>query len=474
MGNPKGFLEVKRKEGGNRPISERILDFSEVEQTLDEEDRQLQASRCMDCGVPFCQWGCPVMNNMPEWQDAIYRGDWQKAIDILQSTNNFPEFTGRVCPAPCEKACTLNIHKEPVTIRENEAATAERAFERGFIKPQPPAFRTGKKVAVIGSGPAGLACADLLNKAGHHVTLFEKDDAVGGLLRFGIPDFKLAKNVIDRRVQLLIEEGLIIRTNVHVGKDISAEELVNEFDAICLAIGAMKPRDLTVEGRDLKGVYFAMDYLTQQNKVVRGDQIAEKERILATGKHVLVIGGGDTGSDCVGTANRQKAKSVTQIEILPKPPEERTPDNPWPYWANVLKVSSSHEEGCDRFWSLSTKRFIGNNGNVTGAEVIEVAWEKDVNGKMTMKEIPGTERIIPADLVLLSLGFLHPVHEGLLKDLELKLSERGNVYVSKDHQTSRAKIFAAGDAVNGATLVVHAIASGRKAAHDIDRYLQSL
>jgi len=474
MGNPKGFLEVKRKEGGNRPISERILDFSEVEQTLDEEDRRLQASRCMDCGVPFCQWGCPVMNNMPEWQDAIYRGDWQKAIDILQSTNNFPEFTGRVCPAPCEKACTLNIHKEPVTIRENEAATAERAFERGLIKPQPPAFRTGEKVAVIGSGPAGLACADLLNKAGHHVTLFEKDDEVGGLLRFGIPDFKLAKNVIDRRVQLMIEEGLVIRTSVHVGKDISAEELVNEFDAICLAIGAMQPRDLPVEGRDLKGIYFAMDYLTQQNKVVRGDRIAEKDRILATGKHVLVIGGGDTGSDCVGTANRQKAKSVTQIEILPKPPEERTPDNPWPYWANVLKVSSSHEEGCERFWSLSTKRFIGKNGNVTGAEVVEVAWEKDANGIMAMKELPGTERIIPADLVLLSLGFLHPVQEGLLKDLELKLSERGNVHVSKHHQTSRAKIFAAGDAVNGATLVVRAIASGRKAAEDIDRYLKSL
>lgn len=474
MGNPKGFLEVKRKEGGNRPISERILDFSEVEQTLDEEDRRLQASRCMDCGVPFCQWGCPVMNNMPEWQDAIYRGDWQKAIDILQSTNNFPEFTGRVCPAPCEKACTLNIHKEPVTIRENEAATAERAFERGLIKPQPPAFRTGKKVAVIGSGPAGLACADLLNKAGHHVTLFEKDDEVGGLLRFGIPDFKLAKNVIDRRVQLMIEEGLVIRTSVHVGKDISAEELVNEFDAICLAIGAMQPRDLPVEGRDLKGIYFAMDYLTQQNKVVRGDRIAEKDRILATGKHVLVIGGGDTGSDCVGTANRQKAKSVTQIEILPKPPEERTPDNPWPYWANVLKVSSSHEEGCERFWSLSTKRFIGKNGNVTGAEVVEVAWEKDANGKMAMKELPGTERTIPADLVLLSLGFLHPVQEGLLKDLELKLSERGNVHVSKNHQTSRAKIFAAGDAVSGATLVVRAIASGRKAAEDIDRYLKSL
>ncbi len=474
MGNPKGFLEVKRKEGGNRPVSERILDFSEVEQTLDEEDRRLQASRCMDCGVPFCQWGCPVMNNMPEWQDAIYRGDWQAAINILQATNNFPEFTGRICPAPCEKACTLNIHKEPVTIRENEAATAERAFERGLIKPQPPAFRTGKKVAVIGSGPAGMACADLLNKAGHHVTLFEKDDSVGGLLRFGIPDFKLAKNVIDRRVQLMMEEGLVIRTSVHVGKDISAEELLNEFDAVCLAIGAMKPRDLPVEGRDLKGIYFAMDYLTQQNKVVRGDQVAEKDRILATGKKVLVIGGGDTGSDCVGTANRQKAKSVTQIEILPKPPEERTPDNPWPYWANVLKVSSSHEEGCERFWSLSTKRFVGKNGSVTGAEVVEVAWEKDANGKMLMKEIPGTKRIIPADLVLLSLGFLHPVQEGLLKELELKLTERGNVHVSRNHQTSKAKIFAAGDAVNGATLVVHAIASGRRAAQDIDRYLQNL
>lgn len=474
MGNPKGFLEVRRKEGGNRPVSERILDYSEVEQTLNEEDRRLQASRCMDCGIPFCQWGCPVMNNMPEWQDAIYRGDWQKAIELLQVTNNFPEFTGRVCPAPCEKACTLNIHNEPVTIRENEAATAEKAFELGFIKPEPPAFRTGKKVAVIGSGPAGLACADLLNKAGHSVTLFEKEDAVGGLLRYGIPDFKLAKNVIDRRVQLMIEEGIEIRTNTFVGENYPVDELLSSFDAICLTIGAMKPRDLSIEGRELKGIYFAMDFLTQQNKVVRGDVIPSENRILATGKDVLVIGGGDTGSDCVGTANRQKARSVTQIEILPKPPSERAPDNPWPYWANVLKTSSSHEEGCARFWSLSTKRFLGKNGQVTGAEVIEVTWEKNADGKMTMKEIPGTERIIKADLVLLSLGFLHPVHEGLVNNLQLKLTERGNIQVNKLHATSQAKVFAAGDAITGASLVVRAIASGRMVAANIDRYLNGL
>ncbi|MFN8207443.1 MAG: glutamate synthase subunit beta [Bacteroidales bacterium] len=473
MGNPKGFMEIIRKEGGNRPVFERLLDNAEVEQTLNEEDRKLQASRCMDCGVPFCQWGCPVMNNMPEWQDAIYRGDWKNAIDILQVTNNFPEFTGRICPAPCEKSCTLAIHESPVTIRENEAAAAEQAFERGFIIPKPPKIRTGKKVAVIGSGPAGLACADQLNKAGHSVTLFEKDDAVGGLLRYGIPDFKLAKYVIDRRINILLEEGLTIKTNTMVGRDIKGKELLKSFDAIVLAIGAMKPRDLAAEGRDLQGIHFAMDFLVQQNKAVQGHSFTAEERLLATGKNVLVIGGGDTGSDCVGTSNRHKAKSVTQIEILPQPPVKRAPGNPWPYWANVLKTSSSHEEGCERYWSVTTKRFIGENGKVTGVEIADVSWEKDASGKQLMKEVPGTTRILAAELVLLSLGFVHPVHEGLVKELGLETNDRGNIRVDKNHLSSQAKVFATGDSINGASLVVRAIYSGRQTAAAVDQFLKS-
>ena len=411
------------------------------------------------------------MNNMPEWQHAIYKGDWKKANQLLQVTNNFPEFTGRVCPAPCEKACVLGIQDDPVTIRENEAATAEQAFGKGLIKPHPPRVKTGKKVAVIGSGPSGLACADLLNKAGHMVTLFEKDEAVGGLLRYGIPDFKLAKNIIDRRVAILEEEGLIIKTNTHIGKDIKGKDLLEKFDAVCLAIGAMKPRDINIEGRDLKGIHFAMDFLTQQNRINQGTSFKENERISATNKHVLVIGGGDTGSDCVGTSKRQKAKSITQIEILPKPPLKRTADNPWPYWANVMKTSSSHEEGCNRYWSLSTRKFIGENGWVKKAEVVEVTWEKDAGGRMVMKEIPGTVRMINANLVLLSLGFVHPIHEGLVKELGLELDERGNLKTDKKHKTGKAKVFATGDAVSGASLVVRAIAAGRSAAADIMEFL---
>jgi glutamate synthase (NADPH) small chain len=325
MGDPRGFIKTGRKTAGYRSLKERLKDYSEVEQIQNDEDRKLQAARCMDCGIPFCQWGCPVMNNMPEWQDAIYKGDWKKAIDLLHVTNNFPEFTGRVCPAPCEAACVLAIHEEPVTIRENEFSAAEKGFENGFIKADPPKIRTGRKIAVIGSGPAGLACADLLNKAGHNVTVFEKDDAVGGLLRYGIPDFKLAKHVVDRRLNILMEEGLEFKTGVLAGKDISSEELLDGFDAVCLAVGAMKPRDLPVEGRELKGVHFAMEYLTRQNRMVSGKNMNGQEPVSAKGKHVLVIGGGDTGSDCVGTANRQGALSVTQIEILPEPPLKRGP-----------------------------------------------------------------------------------------------------------------------------------------------------
>ncbi len=471
MGNPKGFMQIGRKAAGYRPLNERIYDYGEVEQTLNEQDRKDQASRCMDCGVPFCQWGCPVKNNMPEWQDAIYRGNWKEAIDILHVTNNFPEFTGRICPAPCEHACTLNIHEEPVTIRENEAAAAEKAFEMGFIVPNPPKTRTNKKVAVIGSGPAGLACADLLNKWGHHVTVFEKDEEPGGLLRYGIPDFKLNKKIIDRRLEVLIKEGLHFKTNTHVGMDIKGEDLLNDFDAICLAIGAMKPRDLPVEGRDLKGIHFAMDYLTQQNKINSGKTIADTERINAKDKLVVVIGGGDTGSDCVGTAIRQGAKKVTQIEIMPKPPEKRTVDNPWPFWANVLRYSSSHEEGCDRKWSLSTKKFIGKKGHVSKIELVEVTWSPS-NGKMQMTENPSSLYLMDADLVLLAMGFVHCVHEGLVNEFGIELDNRGNIKVNQNFQTNNPKIFAAGDSVMGASLVVRAIYHGRNLAKAVDSYLK--
>lgn len=472
MGDPKGFMKVPRKDAGYRPVSDRISDYSEVEQTLNEEDRALQASRCMDCGIPFCHWGCPVGSKIPEWQDAIYRGRKDEAYFILHSTNSFPEITGRVCPAPCEKSCVLAIHEEAVTIRENECATVEQAFDAGIIKPNPPKIRTGKKVAVIGSGPAGLSAADLLNRAGHWVTVFEKNDAIGGLLRYGIPDFKLSKSVIDRRLLLFVEEGMIFKPNVNVGVDITKEELLKEFDAVILAVGAEQPRDLMVEGRDLEGVYFAMDFLMQQNKKVAGKQIPEKERIFAKDKNVLVIGGGDTGSDCVGTSIRQKAKSVTQIEILPKPADKREDNNPWPYWPNVLRTSSSHLEGCERRWSLNTKRFIGENGKLKQVEVVQVEWKKDVSGRFVMNEIEGTTEVLNVDLALLSMGFTQPVHLGLLDSLGVEYDARGNVKVSANKQTSVEKIFAAGDAEKGASLVVHAIEAGKVAAKNVDEYLR--
>lgn len=471
MGNPRGFIEVPRKESGSRPVIERVDDYGEVEQVLNDEDRKLQASRCMDCGIPFCHWACPVGSKIPEWQDAVYKGDFELAYKVLHSTNSFPEFTGRVCPAPCEKSCVLAIHEEAVTIRENEAATVEKAFELGYVVPRIPKKRTGKKVAVIGSGPAGLSAADMLNQAGHSVTVFERDDAVGGLLRYGIPDFKLNKKVIDRRIQIFEAEGIEFRTNVSVGETISGKEILDQFDAVVLAIGAMKPRDLSVEGRDLAGVYFAMEYLKQQNKVNRG-VIFNGERIDAKDKRVLVIGGGDTGSDCVGTANRQKAQWVGQIEILPKPPVKRQHGNPWPFWPHVLKTSTSHEEGCERMWSLATRRFTGEKGHVTGVEVVEVEWVKE-EGRMVMKEKEGTLRAIPADLVLLSMGFVHPVHEGLISELGLDLDQRGNIKIEKNYSTSVKGVFAAGDAANGASLVVTAIAKGREAAQNINNYLRN-
>lgn len=471
MGNPVGFKYIRRKIAGYRPIEERINDYSEVETKLSPSERIRQAERCMDCGTPTCQWGCPVANIMPEWQHYMYTGQWKMAIDNLHSTNNFPEFTGKICPAPCENACVLNIHEEPVTIRENESAVVEKAFEMGYIKPLPPKVRSGKKVAVIGSGPSGLACADLLNKWGHSVILYEKDDAPGGILRYGIPDFKLNKQTIDRRLAILLYEGLNIKANTEVGIDISASELIDSYDAICLAIGAMKPRDLQIEGRELKGIHFAMEYLTQQNKINSGQLVPAYERISARNKHVVIIGGGDTGSDCVGTAIRQKARSVTQIEILPKPPLKRSLNNPWPYWANVLRQSSSHEEGCERKWSLTTKKFIGTEGNVSKLLVKGVKWIYGDN-RMQMEEIEGSEEYLNADMVLLAMGFLHPVHEGIADNLSLQYTERGNIQINEKSLSNTPKVFAAGDATLGASLVVRAIMSGRKAAGNIDKYLK--
>lgn len=472
MGNAKAFLTINRKEAGYRPVIERIVDFSEVEQTLNMEDRMLQASRCMECGVAFCHWSCPLGNLIPEWQDLLYKGKWFEAYRVLNATNNFPEFTGRVCPAPCEKSCVLNMQHQPLTIRENEAAIAEHAFLEGFVKAYPPKIRTGKKVAVVGSGPAGLAAADMLNRKGHLVTVYEKDESIGGLLRLGIPDFKLHKDVIDRRLKLLEAEGIIFVTNTEVGKDLSVSELLSSFDAVCLTIGAGVPRDLPIEGRDLKGIYFALDFLKQQNRIVAGQTIPAAEQISARGKKVLVIGGGDTGSDCVGTSVRQKAASVTQIEILPKPPVGDNPDTPWPYYPNILKTSSSHEEGAIRRWSLASKRFIGTKGKVTGVEVIEVEWTKDESGRFVMKET-GKSEIIPADLVLLSMGFTQPVHEGLLDDLGVKYDARGNVAAVKPNESSVAKVFVAGDVTTGASLVVRALDSGRKAAAVMRKFLEN-
>ncbi|HPA73029.1 MAG TPA: glutamate synthase subunit beta [Spirochaetota bacterium] len=473
MGDPRGFMSVRRQESGYRPVEERINDYGEVEMLLPEDQRRLQASRCMDCGVAFCHWGCPVSNIMPEWQDMIFRGKWKDAYDILHHTNNFPEFTGRVCPAPCEASCVLSINDEPVTIRQNELAVAEKAFAEGYVKAHPPAKRTGKKVAVIGSGPAGLACADILNRKGHSVVLFEAEDAVGGYLRFGIPDFKLEKKVIDRRVDLMVEEGLVIRTGIAAGKDISAAELRKEFDALCVTIGAREARDLKIEGRELDGIYHAMTYLAQQNRIVRGDKIDESCVINAYNKHVVVIGGGDTGSDCVGSANRQGASSITQLELLPMPPKQRTLKEPWPLWPKLLKTSSSHEEGCERLWNIATKRFIGENGKVKKIIAARVEWALDEKGAFAMKEVPGSEFELDTELVLLAMGFVHIRQEGLVKDLGVKLTQSGNVEVDTSFMTSVEGVFAAGDSVRGASLVVWAIQQGRAAALNIDKFLLS-
>ncbi len=471
MGNPKAFLTIKRKEAGYRPVHERILDFGEVEQTLNEEDRQLQASRCMDCGVPFCHWSCPLGNKQPEWQELVYKGKWKEAAELLLETDDFPEFTGRICPALCEKGCVLNKTNEPVTIRENEVAIIEKAFAEGYITPFVPKERSGKSVAVIGSGPSGLACANQLNRMGHTVTIFEKDEAAGGLLRLGIPDFKLNKNIIDRRVKLMESEGIKFEYNSNIGVTTSAKDILDNFDAVCVTIGSGVPRDLAnVEGRELKGIHFALEYLQQQNRVVAGQHFEKKDLINAKGRHVLVIGGGDTGSDCIGTANRQGAVQVTQVEIMPKPPVADNPDTPWPYFPILLKTSSSHKEGCDRFWSLDTKRFVGEEGRVKEVELVEVEWTKGDDGRMKLNKT-SNQKNIKADLVFLAMGFVNPLYEGLLAELGVELSERKNVAIDKSNKSSVDKVFAAGDAAMGASLVVRAIASGRDAAKSINKFL---
>jgi glutamate synthase (NADPH/NADH) small chain len=472
MGKINGFLEIKRKNAEYRPVNERIKDYKDISIPRKDDKSREQASRCMDCGTPFCHWGCPIGNYIPEWNDLVFNKQWKKAYELLSATNNFPEITGRICPAPCEHSCVLSINDEAITIRENELAIIEHAFKSGFIKANPPLEKTGKKVAVVGSGPAGLVCADQLNKAGHQITVFERDKKIGGILRYGIPDFKLEKHILDRRLKLMEKQNIKFKANTFVGVDIDAKKLLNDFDAVCLASGSRVPRDIKIKGRELKGIHFAMDYLIQSNKIVWGEKIASERLIDAKDKEVIVIGGGDTGADCVGVAKRQGAKCITQLEILEKPPLCRTENEPWPYYPSLLKNSSSHEEGCERHWTVLTKRFIGKDGRVKKLQCAKVEFPR-TNKKScpVMKEIPESEFEINADLVILAVGFLHPEHKGLVEDLNLELTDTGNVKTDENFMTSKEGIFCAGDMRRGQSLVVWAISEGRKAAYNIDRYL---
>ncbi|HDQ46356.1 MAG TPA: glutamate synthase subunit beta [bacterium] len=470
MAKPTGFLEYSRLDPDKRTVQERIRDHREIEQMLSPDNLILQAARCMDCGVPSCHaYGCPLFNRIPDWNDMVYAGHWKRALDLLHATNNFPEIAGRICPAPCETACTLGINQPPVSIRHIELQIAERGFDEGWIRPEIGAHATGKRVAVIGSGPAGLAAAQQLARAGHGVVVFEKDDRIGGLLRYGIPDFKMEKRVIDRRLEQMRGEGVRFETGVLAGLDISPRFLSRSFDAILITAGATVPRDLDVPGRDLEGIQFAMAFLAQQNRVNAGDDVPDP--ISARGKDV-VVGGGDTGSDCIGTARRQGAKSVTQIEILPEPPRERHPENPWPEWPNILRRSTSHEEGCDRQWGVLTKGFRGEGGRVRVLECVRVDWSgPDAAGRRSYQEIPGSAFEIKADLVLFATGFVHVEHGPLVQDLGLRLDGRGNIEVDSGFMTSAEGVFAAGDSVTGASLVVRAIWQGRQAAEGIKGFL---
>ncbi|MBP7056180.1 MAG: glutamate synthase subunit beta [Candidatus Omnitrophica bacterium] len=472
MGDPKGFLKVQRTEGLYRAVCERVLDYKEVSKPRTEKQAQEQGSRCMDCGTPFCHWGCPLGNYIPEWNDLLFHGHWDKALELLLASNNLPEITGRICPALCEYACILGINDDAVTIRENELSIVEYGYKHNLIKPRPPKKRTGKKVAVVGSGPAGLAAADELNKAGHRVTVFERDDKIGGILRYGIPDFKLDKKILDRRINIWKKEGVAYKTSTDIGVDLKGSELLEKFDAVCLTSGSRVPRDLAIEGRGLKGIYFAMNYLSQSNRRARGIKIPPDILMDAKGKRVVVIGGGDTGSDCVGTANRQGASCVVQIEVLPKPEECRPKSQPWPKYPSILKTTTSHEEGGERRWSVMTKRFIGESGWVKKLICVQLDFsQKDDKGCPIMREVPGSEFEIDADIVVLAIGFLHPEHTGIVKEFSLELDGRGNVKTDPYYMTSKKGVFAAGDMRRGQSLVVWAITEGRQAAKCIDKFL---
>lgn len=473
MGKVTGFKEYQRELPEKVPAQERVKNYKEFVGMYSDEKLNQQSARCMNCGIPFCHSGCPLGNVIPEFNDAVYKANWEEAYQILSSTNNFPEFTGRICPAPCESACVLGINKPAVAIEEIEKHIIEIAYSKGYVKPHAPLIRTGKKIAVVGSGPAGLAAAAQLNKAGHEVTVFERDSQPGGLLRYGIPDFKLEKTVVERRVEVMKESGIIFKCNTEVGKDINAKELTKEFDAVLLAGGSTIPRDLPIKGRELKGVYYAMQFLKQQNKRVGNEAVIEEE-ILATGKDVVVIGGGDTGSDCVGTSNRQGAKSILQFELMFKPSKERTDNMPWPTYPMLLKTTTSHEEGCERYWGINTKEFIGDeNGELKELRIVDVEWEVDAMGRpVKFKEVEGTERVIPCQRVFLAMGFVNPQYDGMLEQLGVELDVRKNVQATEGvYRTNVDKVFTAGDMRRGQSLVVWAISEGREAARKIDQYL---
>ncbi|HEX7968653.1 MAG TPA: glutamate synthase subunit beta [Stellaceae bacterium] len=471
MGKPTGFLEFQRRERSYAPVNERVTHWREFTKALPEDELRRQGGRCMDCGTPYCHTGCPVNNLIPDWNDFVYQKDMRGALKALELTNNFPDVTGRVCPAPCEAACTLNLIDQPVTIKTLEHAIAERGWSEGWIEPQIATHRSGKRVAVIGSGPAGLACAQQLARAGHDVAVFEKSARIGGLLRYGIPDFKLEKHVIDRRIGQMRAEGVEFHPNSHIGVNVPVERLMRDYDAVVLAIGAEAPRDLPVPGREFQGIHYAMEFLAQQNRRVAGEKVPEAESIMATGRDVLVIGGGDTGSDCIGTSNRHRARSVTQLEILPLPPQHEEKLITWPNWPLKLRTSSSHEEGVHRDFAVATKAFTGKDERVTGLDAVRVEWVAE-NGRMAMREVPGSDFRIKADLVLLAMGFVHPVHAGAVKGVGVDLDQRGNVKATeRDYATSVTKVFAAGDARRGQSLVVWAIREGRQCARAVDEFL---